>query len=137
MTASRRTFVAFVIAPCVALLEYAMVAATTRPAGEGPSWFASFLMWLIAAAIPTYFVVLLSGVIVFGILRVMRKESRVRYTSAGVLAGIAFASLLRSQDEPSSPSPWHAALFVGIFAVIGASVGGIFGVLHIKKNAQL
>ena len=133
MKSSYRTALAFIVAPLVALSEFAIVSASTRPASEGLSWISSFLSWFVLSAIQIYTIVLFFGAIVFAILSSLKKESRLAYTNAGILAGIGFAGLLSA--IASSHSAGKGVLFLTVFAAIGGSTGATFSVIRIKRNA--
>jgi len=122
-----RTVTAFLVAPLVGSIEIALIQATIRPAGGGPTWIRAFMGWVLIASIDSYLISYTAGTIAFLILRALRKESPTAHAWLGALTGgmVGFVLGLTSLDG------WIAVPVMTVtFAWFGASVATTFAAIR-------
>jgi len=118
-----RTWLAFALAPLAASLEVAMIQATVRPAGEGPTWIDAFLMWVPLASLDAYLLSYTLGLVGFAVLRALRRESIAAYAAVGAIVAGFVPLLFLFDGTMFAPK---LALVVVAFALLGASVAVTF-----------
>ena len=121
-----RTILAFLLAPAVTPLIYSIFAASFRPPGEGPTWIGSFVQHLFLAAVDSYLISYTVGLIVFLILRKLKRESVKIYACSGAIAG--FLSIMITFF--GQPITKNHLLGGGLFALFGLLVSTSFALIR-------
>lgn len=125
-----RTLCAYLLAPLVAPVLYATLAATIRPPGEGPSWLDAFAMYTLVSALDSYLVSWTYGSVVFLVLRALQRESTWIYALCGAVPACAFI-LFASAGQPEVGEMLLATLG---FGALGASVATSFALIRGKSR---
>jgi hypothetical protein len=117
-----RTLIAFLVAPAMAPAIYSIIAATTRPPGEGPTWQGSFGQWFVLVGVVSYGISYLIGIPVFFCLRRIRRETMLAYSVIGGIVGFLYLPIINGFIG-LTPELVAISFF---FALLGSTVGASF-----------
>ena len=122
MNRTLRTVIAYIVAPAVASTIVAIVGASVRPPGEGPSWIAAFGQYFFVASVSSYAISYTVGTLAFVVLRKMRRESFWIYGAIGGTLGFLYGVIIGVVDGFSLERIAAAAFF----ALLSSSVSVTF-----------
>jgi hypothetical protein len=110
----------------VAAIIVAIIGASLRPLGEGPSWTAAFAQYYLVAAVTSYGISFTVGALTFFTLRKLRRESLKAYGNTGFVVGLVYGVYVTFPNW-FSPERIAAQIF---FALLGCSVAVAFAALR-------
>ena len=130
MNRTLRIVIAYIVAPAVASSIVAVVGASLRPPGEGPSWIAAFGQYFFVASLTSYAISYTAGTLTFVVLRKMRREFFWIYGAIGGVLGLLYGIVV-GVISGISLERIAAATF---FALLGFSVAATFAL--IRRNEE-